>query len=134
MKKQIEVVAGVIKHNGEYLCMERDQGKYDYVSYKFEFPGGKIEEGETHEQTLVRELQEEMEFEVEIEKPYMVTTHEYPDFIVTMNVFLCNAKSREFVLNVHKSFEWLPLEKLNTLDWAAADIPVVDKLLNDFAN
>ena len=133
MKKQIWVVAGIIKNNNEYLCMERSQGKYEYVSYKFEFPGGKIEEGETKEQALIRELQEEMEFEVEIEKPFMETTHEYPDFIITMYVFLCSAKNRNFVMNVHKSFKWLPLEQLETLDWAAADIPVVKKLMKDFA-
>ena len=59
--KHIEVVAGVIEHDGKILCMERDQGKYDYVSFKWEFPGGKIEEGETKEEALKRELQEEME-------------------------------------------------------------------------
>ena len=64
--KHIEVVAGVIEHDGKILCMERDQGKYDYVSFKWEFPGGKIEEGETLEQTLIRELHEELEIDVDI--------------------------------------------------------------------
>lgn len=129
MKKQVEVVAGIIEFENKILCMQRDKGKFDYVSYKYEFPGGKIEEGEGHQQALERELKEEMEMQVDIGKRFCVVNHEYPDFVVTMNVYLCKAKSKEFVLNVHKSFKWLDLKDLKTLDWAAADIPVVELLL-----
>ena len=64
--KHIEVVAGIIEYNDKILCMQRDKGKFDYVSFKWEFPGGKIEEGETKEEALKRELREEMEMDVEI--------------------------------------------------------------------
>lgn len=131
-KKHIHVVAGVIMHQNQILCMERPRGKYDYVSFKFEFPGGKIEAGESEPDALNRELREEMEMKVDIEQKLMVTTHEYPDFIVTMNVFLCKAQNPVFVMKEHNSFVWLPAQKLPTLEWAAADVPVVEKLMEMF--
>lgn len=128
--KQIKVVAGIIKFDNKILCMQRDKSKYDYISYKWEFPGGKIEDGETYENALIRELQEEMELEVEIKNHYCDVTHQYPDFEITMHVFMCESKSSDFKLNVHKDFRWLWKEDLNMLNWAAADWPIVNKLQN----
>lgn len=125
--KQIKTVAGVIKNDkGEILCTLRDQGKYDYVSFKWEFPGGKIEEGETLEQTLTRELQEELEIEVKIENFLYQVEHDYPDFHLSMAVFDCELISTEMKMNVHKGIKWLKPSELMTLDWAAADIPVAE--------
>lgn len=129
--KHIEVVAGIIEYNGRVLCMLRDNGKYAYTSLKWEFPGGKIEEGETKEQALKRELMEEMEFDVEIEKPFLDIYHKYPDFDMNMYCFVCRAKSDKFVMNVHRGFAWLDIECLNSLDWAEADKPAVQKLLKE---
>ncbi len=128
--KHIEVVAGAIEYDGKILCMLRDKGKYDYVSYKWEFPGGKIEEGETKEEALKRELREEMELDVEILGHLTDVSHTYPDFTMNMYCFACRAKSPKFVMNVHKDFKWLEIKDLKTLDWAAADKPIVDKLIN----
>ena len=128
--KTIELVAGIIENDGKILCMQRDQGKHDYISFKWEFPGGKIEIGETKEQALVRELQEEMELDVEVVEHFLDIEHQYPDFIIKMYCFRCNTEDLNFKLNVHKDFKWLPKEELLTLDWAEADKPIVNKLVN----
>lgn len=123
--KQIRTVAGVIKNEkGEILCTLRDQGKYDYVSFKWEFPGGKIEEGETNEQTLVRELHEELDIDVKINRFIYQVEHDYPDFHLSMAVFDCDLVSKQIKMNVHKGIKWLKPENLMKLDWAAADLPV----------
>ncbi len=123
--KQIRTVAGVIKNEkGEILCTLRDQGKYDYVSFKWEFPGGKIEEGETNEQTLVRELHEELDIDVKINRFIYQVEHDYPDFHLSMAVFDCELVSKQIKMNVHKGIKWLKPENLMELDWAAADLPV----------
>ena len=123
--KQIRTVAGVIKNEkGEVLCTLRDQGKYDYVSFKWEFPGGKIEEGETNEQTLVRELHEELDIDVKINRFIYQVEHDYPDFHLSMAVFDCDLVSKQIKMNVHKGIKWLKPENLMELDWAAADLPV----------
>lgn len=129
--KHIEVVAGIIEYNDKILCMQRDKGKFDYVSFKWEFPGGKIEEGETKEEALKRELREEMEMDVEITNHFLDISHEYPDFTMNMYVFKCRAKSEKFVMNVHHDFKWLPLTEISSLDWAPADKPAVEKLLEE---
>lgn len=129
--KQIKTIAGVIKNEkGEILCTLRDKSKYDYVSFKWEFPGGKVEEGETSRETLIRELQEELEIEVEIGNFFYQVEHDYPDFHLSMTLFECKLVSKELKTNVHKEVKWLYPEDIMTLDWAAADIPVAQEIYN----
>lgn len=128
--KLITTVAGVIENeNGEILCTLRDQGKYDYVSFKWEFPGGKMEEGETKEQTLKRELMEELAIEVEIEDFFYQVEHDYPDFHLSMAVYRCKLITKELTMNVHKDLKWLKPADMKDLDWAAADLPVANKVI-----
>lgn len=125
--KQITTVAGVIRNqNGEILCTLRDVGKYDYVSLKWEFPGGKIEEGETNQETLTRELHEELDIDVKIGDFFYQVEHDYPDFHLSMAVYECELISKDMKMNVHKGLKWLQPKDMMSLDWAAADIPVAE--------
>ncbi len=129
--KQIEVVAAIIHFGNEILCVQRAKNKFEYISEKFEFPGGKIEEGESKKEALRRELIEELDITPEIEDLYLTVIHQYPDFELTMHSFKCVAKSKEIKLKEHISHKWLTKDQLNQLDWAAADIPITKKLMND---
>lgn len=127
--KKIEVVAGIIFFEDQILCVQRPKNKLDYISEKFEFPGGKIENNETNIDALNRELFEELNLNVDIKNFFFTVIHQYPDFELTMHSYLCEVKSKEVVLNEHISLEWLNIKDLKKLDWAAADIPIVDKLI-----
>ena len=127
--KRIEVVAGIIFFQNQILCVQRPKNKYPYISEKFEFPGGKIEIGETQKEALKRELFEELNISVNIKSLFLSVVHEYPDFELTMHSFICEVETKKLSLQEHIAQEWLTLAELKKLDWAAADIPIVDKLL-----
>ena len=127
--KKIEVVAGIIFFQDQVLCVQRPKNKFHYISEKFEFPGGKIEEGESKKEALGRELFEELNISVKIKSLYLTVVHEYPDFELTMHSFICEVETKELTLHEHIDQKWLKINELTTLDWAAADIPIVDKLL-----
>jgi 8-oxo-dGTP diphosphatase len=129
--KKIEVVAAVIIYDNEILCVKRPINKLTYISQKFEFPGGKIEEGETKVEALERELIEELEIKPKIKELFLTVTHQYPDFELTMHSFICKTDSKSLKLNEHTDSKWLKKNELNLLDWAAADIPIVNKLMNN---
>lgn len=126
--KKIQVVAAIIYHENKILCVQRGYSKYDYINQKFEFPGGKVEEGETDEEALVREIKEELEMEISNLNFLIKVEHTYPDFHISMNCYECKSNSKDLKLNEHIDFEWLNLEGLEKLDWAAADVPIVNKL------
>lgn len=129
--KHYNVVAAVVCHDGKYLCMQKGKTKFDYTSYKWEFPGGKIEPGETSQQALARELMEEMEYPVEVGEELVTVNHEYPDFSITMTAFLCTPKGDAdgFKRCEHADSKWCSQEELKGLNWAAADIDVVEGIL-----
>jgi 8-oxo-dGTP diphosphatase len=127
--KHIEVVAAVIMHENKILCVQRKESKYDYISKKYEFPGGKVEPNESLEAALKREILEELSKEISIEKFYLTVDYQYPDFRLTMHSYICSCEDYSITLNEHIDFKWLPKESLDNLDWAAADVPIVEMLL-----
>lgn len=129
--KKIEVVAGIIYFENKILCVQRPKNKLSYISEKFEFPGGKIEEGETKIEALKRELFEELNLTANIKSLYLTVVHQYLDFELTMHGFECEVKSQELELNEHIASEWLTINELKKLNWAAADIPIVNKLITN---
>jgi 8-oxo-dGTP diphosphatase len=126
--KHVEVVAAIIIDNGKILCTQRAVNKIPYISKKYEFPGGKMEIGETKEETIRREILEELKIIIEVKEEFLTVIHEYPDFTLTMHSFICTCKNPTVTLSEHIDFKWLDKAELSTLDWAAADIPIVDKL------
>ena len=128
-KKKVEVVAAVIFYSNLILCVQRAANKYHYISEKFEFPGGKLEEGETKEEALRRELFEELNLSVNIKSFFVSVVHDYPDFELTMHSFLCEVDHQVIKLNEHIDYKWLRVDELQSLDWAAADVPIVNKLI-----
>lgn len=127
--KTIKVVAAVILQEGKVLCVQRPKHEKEYISVKWEFPGGKVEVGESREEALVREIREELSVDIEVLEFFMTVEHTYPDFHLTMHVFKCALQSGEIVLNEHVDMKWLSMEELGSLDWAAADVQVVERLI-----
>jgi 8-oxo-dGTP diphosphatase len=127
--KHIEVVAAVIIVDKKILCVQRNKNKYDYISYKYEFPGGKVEKGESHEQALRREILEELNMDIRIQRDFLTVKHVYPDFRITLHSFLCTCDPKDLILNEHIDAKWVYRDLLAVLDWAEADIAVVDKIV-----
>ncbi len=134
--KNIEVVAAIIVYEGKILCVQRGENKLEYISKKYEFPGGKMELGETKQETIKREILEELKMKIDIQKEFITVTHQYPDFILTMHSFICKCVSSQITLTEHINYKWLEVNDLENLDWAAADVPIVKKLItysNEFS-
>lgn len=132
IRKHIEVVAAALKNENKFLAMQRGFSKLDYISHKWEFPGGKIEAGETLVEAITRELNEELKITVTDPKFLLTIEHSYPDFDITMHCFVIELPSRILTLTEHIDSRWLSKEKLKTVDWASADIPAVEKILTTF--
>ena len=127
--KTIEVVAAIIIYDNKVLCVQRGENKLDYISKKFEFPGGKMEAGETKQDTIKREISEELKMNIEVQEEFLSLTHQYPDFHLIMHSFICICENPMVTLTEHISYKWLNKSDLDLLDWAEADIPIVKKLM-----
>lgn len=119
--KTIEVVAAILKKEDKILIAQRNKGQFDGM---FEFLGGKIEENETHEETLKREMMEEIEIEIEGLEFFMKVNYQYPDFRLLMNCYECSIKQGDIKLHDHRSVEWIDPYKEN-IPWVPADVEVI---------
>ncbi len=123
--KTIEVVAAIIHHDGKILATQRGYGDF---KDGWEFPGGKIESGETAEQAIVREIQEELNVTIVPEKLVTTVECDYPKFHLTMHCFLSSIKKGHVALLEHEAMKWLAKDELDSVGWLPADVEVVEKL------
>lgn len=129
----IEVVAAIIQRDDRFLCVQRGEHKYDYLSLKYEFPGGKVEENEDHIKALCREIFEELQVVISVHKKVSTVEYHYQDFSIRMAAYLCSIDSGIVSLTEHVNMVWLTLNELLDLDWAAADIPIVHDLIDQLS-
>lgn len=131
MKKHIQVAAALLFENGKVFATRRGDSPYAYVAHKYEFPGGKIEAGESGEDAVKRELREELDLEVSVGGLYACHTFEYPDFIITLSLFECEMLSA-FVLKEHEGYAWIAPKDLKEEEWAPADADILSGLKRIF--
>ena len=125
--KSIEVVAAVIERDGKIFATQRGYGEYkDW----WEFPGGKIEPGETLCDALKREIMEELNTEINIDKFLLTINYDYPNFHLTMHCFLCSVISGNLELLEHENARWLSPSELKSVEWLPADIEVLDFIID----
>lgn len=122
--KTIKVAAAIIVNGGKLFATQRGYGAF---KDRWEFPGGKIKEGETPQQALKREIREELDTDVEVGELVDTIEYDYPDFHLSMNCFACTVRSGDLVLREHKSARWLRKDELHSVDWLPADIGILGR-------
>ena len=123
--KTINVVAAIIKENDKIFVTQRGYGEF---AGGWEFPGGKIEEGETPQQALVREIKEELDIKISVGELLDIVEYDYPTFHLSMMCFWATIQEGELVLKEHMAAKWLKKDELGTVDWVSADEGLVEKI------
>lgn len=124
-KKSIHVVAAIIKQDNKIFATQRGYGNYkDW----WEFPGGKMEDGETPEEALAREIREELATEICVDEYFMTVEYDYPEFHLSMDCFWCSVVSGELTLLEHEAAKWLPINDLRQVKWLPADLEIIEKI------
>lgn len=125
----IEVTCSIIEHNNKILVTQRSEKMA--LPLKWEFPGGKIEKDETAEACLIREILEELHINIKIKRQLNSNTHQYSETkIIKLIPFICELVSGDIQLTEHANFLWLSKNELVNLDWAEADVPILNEYLN----
>ena len=123
--QQIEVVAAIIRREGRIFATQRGYGEWkDW----WEFPGGKMEPGETPEGALRREIREELSAEISVDEFLCTVGYDYPKFHLTMHCYLCSLLSEALHLNEHEAARWLSCDELDSVQWLPADESIIEKL------
>ena len=123
--KTVKVVAAIIIHNNRIFATQRGYGDF---KDGWEFPGGKIEPGETPQQALVREIKEELDTEIEVGDYLETVEYDYPNFHLSMDCFFCTIKMGDLVLREHEAAKRLTVETLDDMDWLPADKVLIEQI------
>jgi 8-oxo-dGTP diphosphatase len=129
--KTIKVVAAVVTKDGKYLCMQRCRSHDSYNSERWEFPGGKVEEDESDHEALVREIKEELDWDIYVGRKLGTIIHDYPDFTIELTAYLCKGGDGDFTMLEHLDAKWLAATELKSLKWTDADKKLVELILHD---
>lgn len=124
-RKIVRVVAAVIRKGDKIFATQRGYGEY---KGGWEFPGGKIEENETPQEALVREIKEELEVEIKVEDLIDTIEYDYPTFHLSMDCFWAQITSGDLVLKEHDAAKWLTKETLDSVEWLPADITLIETI------
>ena len=123
--KTINVVAAIIIKNNKVFATQRGYGDF---KDGWEFPGGKVEEGETPQEALTREIREELAADIRVGELFDTVEYDYPEFHLSMKCYICELVSEEMVLKEHEAARWLTASDLGTVDWLPADRGLIDEL------
>ena len=124
MKKTIDVVAAIIIDEGKILIAKRAYGEFEGM---FEFPGGKVELGETKEEALKREILEELDIEIEIKEYFMCAKYEYETFYLSMDCYICQLHNGDIKIQDHSEIRWIESSQ-DDIEWIPADIQIIELL------
>ncbi len=123
------VVAAIVQRGDRYLCMQRTRSRYPYISEHWEFPGGKAEEGENDYEALIREIKEEMDWDIFVGKQLGTIDYQYPDFKINLAAYLCRASDDDdFKMLEHLDYQWLTVDEFDQLMWTEADKKLIDAI------
>ena len=123
--KTVRVAAAVIRNGGRIFATQRGYGEF---KDGWEFPGGKIEPGETSQEALAREIREELDADITVGRLIETVEYDYPNFHLSMDCFWCELNSQELVLREHEDARWLAADELYSVDWLPADIGIIGKI------
>ena len=123
--KTIQVVAAIIKKDEKIFATQRGTGEFQGG---WEFPGGKIEPGETPQRALIREIMEELDVKIKVNELFEIVEYDYPNFHLTMHCFWCEVISGDLILKEHQDAKWLTKKELDSVEWLPADLGLIETL------
>ena len=127
-KRHLNVVCAIVKENDKYLCMQRLRSHKKYESELWEFPGGKVKDGENDYEALIREIKEEMDWDIFVGRRLGSVEQDYPDYTITLTAYLCRGAETPFKLFSHLDAKWLTRDKMDVLKWTEADNKLIKEL------
>ncbi len=125
-------MAAIIFFENKILCLKRGYSKYNYISFKYEFPGGKIKNNESNVSALKREIKEELNIDIIIKNKFKTIIHNYPDFNIKLHSYICSTDNFHGKLYEHSEYKLLKIDELKSVNWLEADIPLIDDLILEF--